>query len=163
MEDVLVIESQPTLPTIRRSMIGMYRWTPGGKLLLAGIGLWLLIFLCFPQGIRHAPLVPAAIGGFVVSMLAMSVWMSLKSARQLFNKTRSGGPLRFTATPLHMRCDFDGDSLEVTWKNVERVCVSAHTVYVFIGRNTAWLIPRSEHEARLLEFARAANVRVLGA
>jgi hypothetical protein len=163
MEDVLVIESQPTLPAIRRSMFGMYRWIPAGKLLLAGIGIWLFIFVCFPKGVRHAPLVPACICGFIVSMFAMSAWMSLKNSRQMFNKMRSGGPLRFTATPLHMRCDFDGDSLEVTWRNVERICVSSHTVYVFISRNVAWFIPRGEHEVRLLGFARAANVGVRGA
>jgi hypothetical protein len=162
MEDVLVIEAERTVRGLRRSMFGMYRWVAAGKVMVFAIALWLIILAVFHQNIRRDFPVLAAIGGFVIAMLGMSVWQTLRESSKLAKKARGAGPLRFTATPASMRCDFDGDTLEVAWKNVHSMCVSSHTIYVFINRNIAWFIQRGDHERALFALARTGGVAMRG-
>ena len=141
----------------------MYRWVAAGKVMVFAIVLWLVILAAFHQSIRRDYPVLAAIGGFVIAMFGMTVWQILRESSKLAKKAREAAPLRFTATAAGMRCDFDGDSLDVAWKNIHSMCASSHTIYVFINRNFAWFIQRGDHEQSLFALARASGVVMRGA
>lgn len=159
--DALVIHTVRTTASLRRSVIGMYRWAPRAVFFM--VIAVVAVAACFALAPSRGPLdwlppLAAVVGG-----LAFLPWMIWTTVRRLSDKAgREGSPV-FTITHETVKYATSVMSAEVAWRAVHSVCVSPHTLYVFTTRSCALFIDRGEHDARFLELARAAGVRVRGA
>ncbi|UPG94665.1 YcxB family protein [Luteibacter aegosomatissinici] len=159
-QDILIIRCDRTLSGLRRSVLGMYRWLPDGVLLLATT--ILMAAMCLSDHGRNPLLNWMPMLVFIAVMLALVVPRYLKIARKLYLQSREHGPPEFTVTAERIRCDNAGNSADLKWDSVHSVCVSPHTLYIFVNRRCAWFVPRGAHDERFLAMVRKANVRVRG-
>jgi hypothetical protein len=138
----------------------MYRWLPDGLVLLATTVL--MAVMCLSDNGRSPLLNWMPMLVFVAVILAVVVPRHLKLASKLYVRSRESGPPEFTVTAERIRCDNAGDSADLKWDSVHSVCVSPHTLYVFVNRRCAWFVPRGTHDSHFLALVRAANVRIRG-
>jgi len=159
--DALVIHTVRTPASLRRSVIGMYRWAPRALFVMA-IAV-VAVIACSVGTPSHRPLdwLPPVVG--IVSGLGFMVWMTTTTVRRLADKAQREGSPVFTITRDTVKYTTTVMSAEVAWRAVHSVCVSPHTLYIFTTRSCALFIDRGAHDARFLELARAAGVRVRGA
>jgi hypothetical protein len=161
MEDEFVIRVERPLPWLRRSLFGIYRWLPMSLIFLVVIGGVGLLGALDPG--------PGPFGGWLPCLAGLGIallWIvprHLKLARKLYTDGKTKGEPIYTATTERIRCEYDGNVRDLQWSSVHSVCVSRHTLYVFVDRNSAWFIPRGAHEDRLIALARSARVRIRGA
>jgi hypothetical protein len=162
LDDIVVIETQWTLPGLRRSMFGMQRWLPTIRLGLIAVAFWIVICAINVADHRPIPSIVWALIPIVLVGFALTAWQILAESRRLVARAGTAGPVRFTATPAALRSDVGGDTVEVAWPSIQRLCVSRHTIYAFLHRNHAWYIPHDESAGRLLALARSQGVRIQG-
>jgi len=160
MEDVLVIRAARTLPWLRRSMFGMYRWVPAGFVLLGALVIAVALSVS-----THGPSLVLDWVPFLVFVCVLVLWMiprHLRLARKLYLMSEISGPPVFTVTPTRIRCEHDGNTSDLSWSSIHSICVSSRTLYVFVNRHCAWFIPRGGQQDQLLATAQAAGVRIRG-
>jgi len=160
MVDPLIIRTERTLPWLRRSLLGMYRWAPAGLAVLA-TGLIVLagISISGGQG-RWLDYVPLYIGAIAFAIVLP--WRTHVIARKLFRMAQSHGSPVYTVDAETLRNTNGPFTTEVAWRSVHRVCVSPQAIYIFTTKNGAWLMGRGDHETRLFSLARSAGVPVVG-
>ncbi|MGA7439288.1 MAG: YcxB family protein [Luteibacter sp.] len=160
MQDTLVIRTDRTLPWLRRSLFGMYRWVSTGLIILVVMGFLLLLYVTDPGPSVVLNCVPFVV--FVGIIVAWLIPRHFKLAQKMFDEAQLSGPPVFTATRDRIRCDCAGNTTDLKWSSVHSVCVSSKTLYVFVNRRSAWFLPRGESEDRLINMARDAGVRIRG-
>lgn len=157
----LVIPTERTLPGLRRSVFGMCRWAPRAMVVaVAAVALVVACYVGTPSR-KPADWAPPIVAS--AADLGCILWMYMNMARKLFEKARVQGSPVFTITGSHVQYATQDVTAEVAWRSMHSVCVSSHTIYIFTTPACALFIDRGQHDARLLDIARRAGVRLRGA
>lgn len=160
-ETIRIVGRDRSLGSVYRSVLGLNRWAPRSLLLCGAVAFFGLLLAVMDQSDDGKSWWPFVVG--VGAGTAVLLFQQFRMAQSLHSKGCASSRATFVATPSRIRYEMPEGSSELSWSAVDSLCVSSHTIYVFVDRSRAWLMPRGSHDERVLALARAAGARIRGA